>query len=233
MTTTHQPQIVPTISNGAAPRRGAAVALATGSILSAAALSMHLRGGGAPDVDFVRRVEAEPGVWLAAHVLMTLGGMLLLLGLLAIPRLARGRGRRTVVVGATLSAVGAVCTALGDFAHGSLAYVLVGDVPAEQSLQIQDQFFTQPLLAAVSMPGLLLPLGMLVLGGGLLYSRAVPTPAALLVLVAPVAVQVGYMLTALPMPVMVLPLVAGLSWVSLTLAGRALPAPGRGDAEEE
>ena len=149
---------------------------------------------------------------------MAVGGILLVLGLIAVPGLVHGRGRRAVMVGTGMGVVGAASTALGDFAHGSLAYVLMGEVSAEQSLQIQEQFFSQPLLAAVSMPGLLLPLGMLVLGGGLLYSRAVPAPAALLLLVAPITVQLGYMMTDLPMPVMVLPVVAGLGWISLVLA---------------
>lgn len=205
--------------NNVRSRRGSAAALAGGSVLAAAALSVHLRGG-VESVEFVRRVEDAPGPWLTGHVLMAVGGILLAFGLVAVPGLANGRGRRAVAVGAGLSAVGAASTALGDFAHGSLAYVLVGNVSAEQSLQIQEEFFSQPMLAAVSMPGLLLPLGMLVLGGGLLYSRAVPAPAALLVLVAPITVQLGYTMTALPMPVMVLPLVAGLGWVSLVLARR-------------
>ena len=220
MKTTHQPESELTSADSARCHPRAAAALAGGTVLTAAALTMHLRGG-IDDVEFVRRVEAAPGAWLTGHVLMAVGGLLLLLGLIAVPRLARARGRRAVAVGAGLSAVGAASHALGDFAHGSLAYVLVGDVPAEQSLQIQEQFFTHPLLVAVSMPGLLLPLGMLVLGGALLYSRAVPAPAALLVLVAPVTIQLGYIVTTLPMPVMVLPLVAGLGWVSLILAGRA------------
>lgn len=220
MTTTHQPESELTTPDDARPRRGSAVALAGGSVLAAAALSMHLRGG-VEDVEFVHRVEEAPGVWLTGHVLMTVGGTLLFLGMIAVPRLVRGRGRRAVVVGAVLSAVGAVSAALGDFAHGSLAYVLIGDVSAERSLQIQEQFFTQPLLAAVAMPSLLLPLGMLVLGGALLYSRAVPAPAALLLLIAPITIQLGYMVTTLPMPLMVLPLVAGLGWVSIILAGRS------------
>lgn len=226
MTTTDQHELESALTPAVTSRRHptAAAALAGGTLLTAAALTMHLRGG-IDDVEFVRRVEAAPGVWLAGHVLMAVGGVLLLLGLIAVPRLVRGRGRRAVAVGAGLSAVGAASTALGDFAHGSLAYVLVGDVPAAQSLEIQQQFFTHPLLAAVSMPGLLLPIGMLVLGGGLLYSRAVPTPAALLVLVAPVTVQLGYTIATLPMPLMVLPLIAGLGWLSLILAGK-----GRHDA---
>lgn len=220
MTTTHQPESALTTPDDARSHRGAAVALVSGGVLVAAALSMHLRGG-AQDVNFVRRVEQAPGVWLTGHILMTVGGILLLLGLLAVPRLVRGRGRRAVTVGAGLSVVGAVSNALGDFAHGSLAYVLVGDVPAERSLQIQERFFTEPLLVAVSMPGLLLPLGLLVLGGALLYSRAVPAPAALLLLVSPIPIQLGFLVTTLPMPLMVLSLVAGLGWVSLILAGRA------------
>lgn len=220
MTTTYQPDGGVAAAKERRPPRGAAAALAAGSLFSAAALSMHLRGG-VDDVAFARRVEDAPEWWLTGHVLMAVGGVLLLLGMLAVPRLVQGRGRRAVAVGAGMSAVGAASTALGDFAHGSLAYVLVGDLSAEQSLQIQKQFFEHPLLAAVSMPGLLLPVGMLVLGGALLYSRAVPAPAALFLLVAPIMVQLGYMVTTLPMQVMVLPLVAGLGWVSLILAGRA------------
>lgn len=223
MTTTHQPRTEGTTPGLTTSHRRSATALAAGALLVATALGLHLRGGAA-DVEFVRRVEEAPEVWLVGHVLMAVGGVLLLLGLLAVPRLARGRGRRAVAIGAALSALGAVSTALGDFAHGSLAYVLVGEVPAEQSHEIQDQFFTQPLLAAVAMPGLLLPLGMLVLGGGLLYSRAVPAPAAVLVLVGPLAIQVGYMVDALPMPVMVLPMVTGIGWVALILAGKARAA---------
>lgn len=229
MTTTHQHDLASALTPAVtAPRHPvAAAALAGGTAFTAAALTLHLRGG-IDDVEFVRRVEAAPGAWLAGHVLMAVGGILLLLGLIAVPRIVRGRGRRAVAIGAGISAVGAASTALGDFAHGSLAYVLVGDVPAAQSLEIQEQLFTHPLLAAVSMPGLLLPLGMLVLGGGLLYSRAVPAPAALLLLVAPVTVQLGYMNTSLPMPLMVLPLVVGLGWLSLILAGK-----GRHDAYGE
>lgn len=218
MTTTHQPGGDLAAPNDVRSRWGSATALAGGAVLAAVALSLHLRGGAPESVEFVGRVEAAPGVWLTGHVLMAVGGILLVLGMIAVPGLVHGRGRRAVAVGAGLSAVGAASTALGDFAHGSLAYVLIGEVSAEQSLQIQEQFFSQPLLAAVSMPSLLLPLGALVLGGGLLYSRAVPAPAALLLLVAPITVQLGYMMTALPMPVMVLPLVAGLGWISLVLA---------------
>lgn len=218
MTTTYRHEASRTGRVSAPPRRGDAAALAMGTLLAAVALAMHLRGG-VDDVDFVRRVEAAPTVWLVGHVVMAIGGLLLLVGLRAVPALAPGRGRRIVLVGSALAAVGAAATALGDFAHGTLAYVLVDDVPAEQSLAIQEQFFTHPLLAAVTMPGLLLPVGILVLGAGLFRSRAVPVPAALLVLVAPFAVQLGYMATSLPMVLMVVPLVIGLCWVAL-VAGR-------------
>lgn len=217
MTTTYEPQDDTAARPNARPHRARAVALAVGGLLTAAALAMHLRGG-VEDVAFVRRVEAAPDVWLAGHVLMGVGGILFVLGLAAVPSLVRGRGRRAVVVGASLSGVGAASTALGDVAHGSLAYLLVGEVPAEQSLHIQERLFTQPLIAAVSMPGMLLPVGMLVLGAALLYSRAVPAPLAGLVLVAPIAVQLGYMVIALPMPLMVLPLLAGLGWLALIVA---------------
>ena len=218
MTTTYPPGEALVERDRSGPgRRGPAAALAGGALLVSAALSMHLRGG-VDDVAFVRRVEDSPQVWLTGHVLMAVGGILLLIGLLAVPGLVRGRGRRVVLVGTALSAVGAASSALGDFAHGALAYVLIGDVSAEESLAIQQQFFTQPLLAAAAMPGLLLPLGLLVVASGLLWSRAVPAPAAALLLVAPAMVQLGYSVTSLPMPLMVAPMAISMGWLSVILA---------------
>lgn len=221
MTTTHRQHEGLAPAQVTRPRRGAAAALAGGALLTSVALSLHPRGG-VDDVAFVRRVEEAPQVWLTGHVLMGVGAILLLLGVLAVPALVPGRRRRAVKVGAGLASVGAVGTALGDFAHGALAYALVGNVPAEQSLEIQEQFFTQPLLAAATMPGMLLPVGLLVLGAGLLWARAVPVPAALLLLVSPVAVQLGYTATSLPMPLMVLPLVAGLTWIAWAMASEPM-----------
>jgi hypothetical protein len=224
MTTTYQRQDDMAAATAERPRRAPAVALAAGGLLCASALAMHLRGG-VEDVEFVRRVEASPDAWLTGHLFMGVGGILLLLGLVALPRLVQGRGRRVVAGGVTLASVGAASSALGDVAHGTLAYMLVGEMPAEQSLHIQENLYSQPLLAAVSMPALLLPLGMIVLGAGLLYSRAVPRPLAALVVVAPIAVQLGYMVISLPMPLMVLPLVAGMGWLALIVARS--PRPGR------
>lgn len=216
MTTTYRPGTARTAQRQVVGRPVAAAALAMGTLLAAFALSVHLRGG-VEDIGFVRRVEAAPTLWLVGHVAMAVGGILLLLGLLALPGLAPTRGRRLVRVGTTMAVIGAAGSALGDFAHGVLAHVLIGNVSAEQSLAIQEQFFTNPLLAAVTMPGLLLPIGLLVLGAGLLRARSVPVPAAILLLVAPFAVQLGYMVTSLPMPVLVAPLVVGLGWVALVV----------------
>ena len=110
MTTTYQPSGDLAPRNDARSRRGSATALAGGSLLAAAALSMHLRGG-VENVEFVRRVEDAPGLWLTGHVLMAVGGVLLVLGLIAVPGLAHGRGHRAVAIGAGLSAVGAASTA--------------------------------------------------------------------------------------------------------------------------
>ena len=207
-----------TAPNDIRTRKGSAMALAGGAVLMATGLSLHLKNIEEEGhlIETVGRVAAAPEVWMIGHVLTGVGGILFILGLIAVPALAQGRGRRVVAVGAALTAVGAASMALGDFAHGSLAYVLIGEVSDQQSLQVQQQYFDAPLLLAVGTQGLLLPLGMLVLGGGLLYSRAVPMTAALLVLVAPVAIQLG-LTTALPMPVMVLPMFVGMVWLSLIL----------------
>ena len=111
MTTTYQPGGDLAATSDVRQRRGFAAALAAGSLLTAAALSVHVRGGVA-NVEFVRRVEDAPGLWLTGHVLMAVGGILLVLGLIAVPGLAHRRGRRAVAVATGLSAVGAASTAL-------------------------------------------------------------------------------------------------------------------------
>jgi hypothetical protein len=196
--------------------RSGAAALLVGALLVAAALTLHLRGG-VEDVAFVRRIEAAPQQWLAAHVFSAVGGVLLALGLPSVLHLSRGRGGAVIRVGVILAIIGAACTALGDFAHGSLAYVLTDHADAHQSLDVQKDFFYEPAFAAVSILGNLLPLGMLVLGIGLLISRTVPAPAAILLLVSPIAIQVGFSVTALPMVAMVLPFVAAVAWIASML----------------
>ena len=181
-----------------------------------AALTLHLRGG-TEDVAFVRRIEAAPEQWLIAHVLAAVGGVLLALGFPAVLRLARGRGRVAIRVGVILASIGAACTALGDFAHGSLAYVLTDHADAHQSLDVQKDFFYEPAFAGITILGNLLPLGMLVLGVGLLIAKTVPAPAAILLLVGPLIIQAGFMVTALPMVAMVLPFVVGLAWIASIL----------------
>lgn len=196
--------------------RSGAVVLLVGGLLVMAALTLHLRGG-VEDVAFVRRIEAAPEQWLIAHVLSAVGGVLLAFGLPTVLRLSRGRGRVAIRLGVILAMLGAACTALGDFAHGSLAYVLTDHADAHQSLDVQKDFFYEPAFAAISILGNLLPLGMLVLGIGLLISKTVPALAAILLLVGPLVIQVGFSVAALPMVPMVLPFAVGLAWIASIL----------------
>jgi hypothetical protein len=225
MTTTRQPQEQLAFRDGGISHIGWAACLALGAILTAAALSMHVKGSeDATEAEIVAAIARAPEVWLIGHVLMGVGGILLLVGLLAVPRLVRGRGRRIVALAAGTTGVGAAATALSDFSHGSLAYVLLSEVSDERSVQIQELYFTQPILGAISMLGMLLPAGMLALGAALLYSRAVPIAVGLLVLIAPIAVQVSFNVHALPMFVMVIPLVVGMGWLSILLTSRSRPS---------
>jgi hypothetical protein len=213
MTETHVAIQPPDAPAGEGRLAWSAFALLVGGVLVGTGLALHLRGGVA-DVAFVERVEEAPERWLAGHLAMTVGALLLASGLGAVRRLAVGRGRGTTAVGAGIAAVGATCTALGDFAHGALAYVLIGHLDAADSLAVQEDFYSQPALAATTMLGNLLPLGILVLGIGLLRSGAVPWPAAALLAVSPVVAQIGYVATALPMAPMVMPLVVGMAFVA-------------------
>ena len=191
-------------------RSAGPVGLAAGAALAVTGMALHVAGdGSAADEHLMREIEAQAGQWLASHLLLAVGMALVAGGAVSLFRLARGRGAVLTAVGAGLAVVGAALTSWGDLAHGALAYALAGEVDAARSLEIQEGYFFHPAVAVLSFGGMLLPLGVVVLGIALLRSRAVPVWAAVVLLISPVLITVGFA-SGYRMFLLGLPFVAGL-----------------------
>jgi hypothetical protein len=229
MSTIEEPQISPTLdpvgSPGPSPidrlrRHGGPVALAAGAVLTIAGMALHVQGDGSvADEEFVRTVEAQSTQWLFSHLLLAVGMALVAGGAVAAFRMARGRGAALTAVGAGLTAVGGVLMSLGDLAHGALGYALSGHVDPATSLEIQNSYFFHPAIAVISFGGMLLPLGVVVLGIALLRSRAVPRWAAVLLMISPVLITVGFA-SGPRMALLGIPFVVGLAILARAIARR-------------
>ena len=192
------------------------VALLVGCVVAMAGMSLHIKGG-AEDVSFVRAVAAAPSVWLTSHIMMGIGWGLFAGGVLTALRLVHGRGAKLTGAAVAVTAVGGGLMALGDIAHGTLAYALVDQVNAATSLEIQTAYFENPAVLALSLGGMLIPLGSMLLGGGLLLARSVPRWVAVTLLVSPAFIQLGYS-TDLPLAPFVLPFVVGIAMLAKAIA---------------
>lgn len=204
---------------GRLQERGGALALTAGSVLVAVGLVLHLPG--APeDAGLTRAIAEQPSRWLAAHLLGALGLVLLAAGVARVARVARGRGAALAAAGALTASVGATLLALGDSAHGSVAYALAGRVDPAAALEIEKAFFGNPAVAALSGAGMLLPLGILLLGAGVLRARLVPRWAGVVLLLSPLAVQAALLARGPAHYLLVLPFVVGMVVLARTLVSR-------------
>lgn len=185
------------------------MSLVAGSVLMLIGMSLHVKG--APeDESLVRAVVAHPSQWLASHLLQAFGMALIAVGTLSLWRLARGRGATLTAVGVAVVSVGAGLMALGDIAHGAVAYALVGQVDDAASLAIQKAYFAHPAVLVLSAGGMLLPLGVMLLGAGALRSRVVSRSTAVVVLVSPIAIQIAFV-TPVPVALAGLPFLVGMT----------------------
>lgn len=177
------------ISAGRLRRGVAPAALFVGSVATIGGMALHAEG--LPSEAYVRTIESQPGQWLASHLALGLGMALVALGLTGVLRLVDGQAAKTIVVGTVVAAVGAALMSLGDLAHGVVAYALAGHLDASASFAAQEAYFAEPAIMILSMSGMLLPLGLIILGVGLFRSRLVPRWLAVVVLLSPIAIQAG------------------------------------------
>lgn len=201
------PDAAPTV--GRLRRLSGPVAVVLGSCAGAAGLALHIRGG-QPDEAQMREIAAGASQWLTSHLLMGFGWALLAVGILSAFRLVRGRGAALTGTGIAVLFVGAGLMSLGDIGHGTLAYALTDHVDAATSLAIQEDYFGNPVILVLSMGGMLMPLGIMLLAGGLLRARSVPRWAAVVLLFSPLGIQLGYS-TELPFAPLTIPLVLGMT----------------------
>ena len=196
-------------------------ALAVGPVLMLSGMALHVEwvGNGEPDETFIRTVEANLTQWVTSHFLATVGLALMAGGAATIFRLARGRGAVLTAVGATAVVLGAALMSLSDLLHGFLTYVLAGHVDATTSLAIHEAYFLLPANLVLNTSSTLLPIGFVVLAVALLRSRAVPRWAAIVLLLGPVGIMLGFEFHNLTL-IFGLPLVVGLAALARAIARR-------------
>ena len=193
-------------------------ALVVGSVLTVAGMALHVAGDGSPaDEALVRTIEGHLTQWLASHFLLAFGMALVAGGAATAFRVAHGRGAALTAIGAATLALGAALMSLGDLAHGAVAYALAGHIDAATSLAIQEEYFLQPAIGVISFGGMLMPVGVLVLGLGLLRSRAVPRWTAIVLLVSPIVISLGFA-SGPRMLVLGLPFVVGMAALGRAIA---------------
>jgi hypothetical protein len=133
-------------------------------------------GSGSSPTKITAAVEAHPSLWLSAALLEVLAALVTLPALAALIASARGRGRRTTIVGATLLGAGQVASvghAVAFFAPYAL-YARAG-TPAAEVRSLDRASESWPLLSGLIVLFMLgLVVGTLVMFVGLRMGRRVP-----------------------------------------------------------
>lgn len=183
------------------------VAVASGAVLAAAGLALHLEA--MPEDERLTQAMAEDPQWVSSHLLIGLGFAVVAIGVVHVIGLVRGRGAALTAGGAVLTAAGAVLMSLSNIAHGAVALALRDQVDASASLDIHLAYFEHPATLALNAGPMLLTLGMITLGAGLLRARTAPRWAGAAVLLTPIAVNASFALS-LPPYLQALPFLLGL-----------------------
>src|SRR5262249_35183850 len=138
------------------------------------------------DETFVRLISGHINRWMLVHLLLTLGWLLLVVGVGALTRLMRGRGRVPFMIATPLMIVGGLAWAFEDLTHGNLAYALHArtDVSLHTATQIQLDYFELGWTKAIVNLQALALLALVVMGIGAIRSRLVPTWVGVLLCVS-------------------------------------------------
>ncbi len=177
------PRLVAAVRHGAGP-----MALLAGPLLTVVGFAFHPKR--ADDAAFIAWVDAHGHRWTLAHLLIGLGLLLLAGGVGSALRLAAGRGARFVTAGVVAVLLGALGMALDAIGHGAVGTALAGrhDVSLSLSLAVQKGFESHSNHLLTLLP-LLFPVGVVLLGIGVLRSRRTPAWAAVLLILGPVGLQ--------------------------------------------
>ncbi len=172
------------------------------------------------DEQRVRWVTAhlvEPFAWLAIAVVLALVG-----------RRSVGRASGLVRIGGSLAALGAAAMSLIVYGHGE-AFRFMSEQPAEFGAmeRLYGRFYDGVPLVGPIAPAF--QVGMILLGAGLLRSRAVPRWAGVAILAVPVAIVVVGPVLSPPWAAVVigLPFVAGFAGIRSAVVGAHAPDAAR------
>lgn len=220
----------PTIAGRPAASVVGLVSLIAGSVLTAVGMALHLPAM-PEDAALVRAIADDLPQWLASHLLMSFGLVLVAVGVGTALRLAGGRGGRLTAVGAIATSLGALMMALSDIAHGVVSFAVVEQVDPATSLAIHEAYFSHPAILSLNAGPLVLTLGMLILGFGLLRSPAVPRWAGIVILLTPIAVQAGFALEA-PTYLHGLPFVIGMTTLAYVAGSREVTGRTGGNTKD-
>lgn len=203
-------------------------AIVLGAVGAGTGMALHI--GAMPEDVRLAIAIAEDPLWLTTHLLLGFGFALLAFGLASSLFLLRGRGAKLTGVGAAVSALGALVMSFSDLTHGAVGFALGTHVTPATSLEIHMAYFEHPAILGMNTGPLLVPLGMILLGAGLLRSRAVPRLMAVVIMLAPLAIHASF---ALDLPTFVngLLLVAGMAVFAYSLTSPR-PAPAARRAAE-
>jgi hypothetical protein len=197
-------------------RLGRLVALLLGAVLAALGMALHLPAM-PEDVGIAIAIAEAPSRWLASHLFMGFGLVLVAVAAVSALPIVRGRGARLTTVGVILTALGAAVLSLSDMAHGALGFALAGPVDTATSFAVQMAYFESPAILSLNTGPLFLTLGLIVLGAGLLRSRTARRWEGIAILLTPIAVNIGLALQ-LPTYLHGVPLVVGLSVLARVIA---------------
>lgn len=185
------------------------VILAVGSVVAAVGMALHLGGGIPEDVSLAIAIAEDPE-WLVSHLFLGFGFALVAMGAVGTLSLVRGRGATVTATGLVFTSLGALLFSLSDMAHGAVGFALGDHVAPATSFDIHMAYFEHPAILGLNLGPMLLTVGMILLGAGLLRSRAVPRWMGIVVLLAPVAVHVAINLV-LPTYLHGLPMAVGMT----------------------
>ncbi|CAN5184179.1 hypothetical protein BH23ACT9_BH23ACT9_29650 [soil metagenome] len=190
-------------------RLGGPVALVVGSIMAVIGQGLHIPAM-TEDVGIAIAIAEAPSAWMASHLLLGFGFMLVALGAAATLPRRRGRGGGLTTVGVIVMSLGAAVFALGDAAHGVLGFALIEPVDAATSFAVQMAYFEGPMAPVLNFGPLLLPLGMILTGVGLVRSRLHARWVGIVIALSPLAVSASFALD-LPSYLHLIPLAIGMS----------------------
>lgn len=125
----------------------------------------------------------------------------------------------------------ALVMGLSDMAHGALGFALADQVDPATSYDIHMAYFETPAILGLNTGPMLLTLGMLLLGFGVLRSRALPRWVGTGIMLSPIAVYASFAF-GLPTFTQALAFATGIgAFAYATLNGPVLFAQRRGVAE--